>query len=169
LYASDNRIYRYLQIVKTANNISMLTDGQLMNLYLNRRLDKNIWEAVQEELLRRDKNWEQAPAFAARKALSEKMMNDPLPGIYKIGLLLLPMIFPVYIAIRSIKTENGSARFLLFLLLPGGLIGHYGINLYLAQGKIKKWRAYWTWLCLGYVLWLLLLFAGARIYFQHVV
>lgn len=152
-------------------NTSVLSDRQLIQLHLNCRLDKAILEVVYEELMRRDKDFEQTPIYLSQKVQRNKAVSDPLPGKYKTGLLLLPLIFPVYLAVKAIarcEVAAWKARFVLFLFLPGGLIGHYGINQYLAEGRIKRWRAYWTWLSLGYVLWMILLIIGAGFYFQNI-
>jgi hypothetical protein len=148
-------------------NTSMLTDVQLMHLYLNRRLDKAIRHAVYDELLYRNKDFEQSISYMELAMQINKKANDSLPGKYKTGLLLLPFIFPVYLAVKAIircEMHDWKPQLALFLLLPGGLVAHYGVNRYLAEGRSKKWRVYWTWLCLGYLLWTLLLVIWASIF-----
>lgn len=139
-------------------NTALLTDNQLISLYRNRSLDKAIINAVREELNKR----QLGPAAT--------VYNPRLPLPYKAGLLLLPMFFPLYLAILGIRECNDEAlkiRLVLFLFLPGGTLANYKVNAYLARGESRRWQAYWNWLALGWLLWTVILLGLAALYFKR--
>lgn len=148
--------------------IHLLTEEQLICLSLNRRLDSTIRLRVQAELQRRDPHWEQSVDYRNKRKQQADIENASLPKSYKAGLLLLPFLFPLYLAIKGIKECEDAALkgwLILFLLLPGGVLANYTVNQYLATGARKKWKAYWAWLCLGCLLWMFIACLLARVYF----
>lgn len=148
--------------------IHLLTEAQLICLSLNRRLDKSIRMQVQLELQRRDAHWEQSGYYLGKLKQQKDAANAPLPKGYKAGLLLLPLLFPLYLAIKGIKDCRDDAFkgwLILFLFLPGGILANYTVTQFLATGARKQWKAYWTWLCLGYWLWMVMVLFLAKVYF----
>ncbi len=145
----------------------LLTEEQLICLSLNRRLDTSIRLQVRQELQRRDPQWEQSVPYLERLREQEEVANAPLPREYRYGLLLLPFFFPLYLAIKGIRECKDAAIkgwLVVFLFLPGGVLANYTVNQYRATGAIRKWKAYWAWLCLGCLLWTVILLLLAKVY-----
>jgi hypothetical protein len=118
-------------------NPSNLTNYQLYEIIQNSQLDKRIRDIANEEFNNRKLSIDQIQQIIARHDSLFKKTEESLSLKYK----TLLVIFPFFIPIQSIN----AAKFL-------------------ANGQKRKWKEYWFYISLGYLLWTVLIILFFRFF-----
>lgn len=118
-------------------DLTKLTGYQLYELIQNTKLDQEIRTAANRDLERRKLNSAQIKDIAIRH--EAQFAPD--------------------------KDEPLALRMRLYLLIWPFTLGRYftGEPQYLSRGQKRKWKEYWLFMCLGYLLWtiVVILIGGA--------
>lgn len=117
-------------------NFSKLTDYQLYEIIQNSRLDEDIRKKANHEFNDRKLSIEQIQKIVAEHDKTFIPGNDePLKVQYKILVILLPFFIPLHSAFTA---------------------------KWLAKGQKRKWKDYWFYLSLGYLIWTIVVILIAR-------
>jgi uncharacterized membrane protein len=120
-------------------NLTNLTNQQLYEVIQNEDLDKGIRRIANDELNCRKLDVEQIKQLIAHHDLNFKPKSEPLETKYKMFVLL----FPFFIPIQSVFAGK-----------------------WLANGHKRKWKEYWLYLSLGYLLWTIIVMIIARYFLK---
>jgi hypothetical protein len=108
-------------------DVSKLTDYQLYGLSQNKKFDAGIRQLANKELNSRQLAEDRIQQIILKHDAQFKPGNDESLSLpYKISLIL----FPFFLQIQILFTSK-----------------------YLANNQVKKWKAYWFYLSLGWLLW----------------
>ena len=115
---------------------SQLTDYQLYEIIQDKKVHTHIRIVANKEFNNRNLSINDLREIVMRhESLSNKEESKPLAWQYKLLLIIFPFILPLDSII--------SRRFL--------------------SGKLNlKWRAYWSYICSGVILWAIVLFVFLR-------
>ena len=117
-------------------DLSKLTNYQLYGLIQNAKLDKAIRNLANSEFEKRNLGFDKIQAIAQKhdtQFVAEK--DEPLKTEYKILVLLLPGLFPIY-NILAAK--------------------------WLGEGQKRKWKEYWLYLSLAYFIWTIVILVFSK-------
>lgn len=110
-------------ICKTMDKI---TDFQIYALATNLNLDKYLKEQALKEFGKRNFSPEYARRLAIEYERVIPVMDPDFTALERTAIIAFPFIVPIHAIIA---------------------------NKYLAHGNIKKWKLYWRYLTIGWVIW----------------
>jgi hypothetical protein len=117
-------------------DISRLTNYQLFEIIQNSRLDTEIRKTANDEFNNRKLSAEEIQKIVARHdAQFQPDKDEGLKPEYKLLLILLPFVIPIQSAFAG---------------------------KWLAKGQKRKWKEYWLYLSLGYLLWTIIVILIAK-------
>ncbi|MBX9784170.1 MAG: hypothetical protein K2X48_12845 [Chitinophagaceae bacterium] len=116
-------------------NTSLLTDSQLYALKQNKRLSKEIRLAVGEELGKRNLSEAETQNLVNGFEIRKQGSQKKLAFKWKVLLLIFPFFFVIHNIIASIILDKGEER---------------------------KWKEYWLFVSLGFLLYTILIIVFAR-------
>jgi hypothetical protein len=116
---------------------SKLTNSQLYEIIQNSQLDKKIRDIANEEFNNRKLSIDQIQQIIAQHDSHFKKTEESLSLKYKAVLVL----FPFFIPIQSINATK-----------------------FLANGQKRKWKEYWFYISLGYLLWTVVIILFFRLF-----
>ena len=119
-------------------DFTKLSNYQLYEIIQNDYLGQDIRKVANDELDNRKLSIEEIKQLVAKHDLNYMpIKEDGLHISYKICLIL----FPFFIMIHSV--------------ISGRILAH---------GNKKKWRDYWKYICIGYLLWTLIILLFTKFY-----
>jgi hypothetical protein len=125
----------------TEMDLAKLTEYQLYELIQNAKLDKEIRTVAKQEFDRRKLTYAQIQDISLKhEAQFAPDKDEPLELRMKLYLLFWPFTLGRYFA---------------------------GIPRYLSKGQKRKWKEYWLFMCLGYLLWTIIVILIGREVFRH--
>ena len=116
---------------------SKLTNSHLYEIIQNSQLDKKIRDIANEEFNNRKLSIDQIQQIIAQHDSHFKKTEESLSLKYKAVLVL----FPFFIPIQSINATK-----------------------FLANGQKRKWKEYWFYISLGYLLWTVVIILFFRLF-----
>lgn len=117
-------------------NISKLTDYQLYVIIQNTRLDKNILTLANNEFNRRNLDTTQLKEI---KAQYESQLKLPEQKSLQLKTKIFLIIFPFFLPLQSIFAGK-----------------------FLTKGEKRKWKEYWLYISIGYLVWTIIIICIAR-------
>lgn len=114
---------------------TLLSDQQLYEIIRNKQISREIRIKAEQELERRNLSVEQLDELSLRFEKRTEASKKPLPLHWKIVLV----IFPFFIFIHNIVA-----------------------SLILDKGQETKWKQYWFYVSLGFLLYTILIFVFAK-------
>jgi len=122
-------------------NLKELTNYQLYELIQNKKLDTTITRLANDEFKARQLSVDQIQQIIARHdAQFQPERDEPLSVTHKIFLV----IFPFLTIIQAIIASK-----------------------YLATNNRKKWRDFWLYICIGYLVWTVGVIVVVRLLWSH--
>ncbi|MFT3747271.1 MAG: hypothetical protein QM768_03105 [Agriterribacter sp.] len=119
-------------------NISKLTDYQLYVIIQNSAIDKDIRNLANNEFNKRNLS---IPHIKEIISKHESQLKPPEQKSLKIEYKILLIIFPFFLPIQSI--------------FAGKL---------LVKGEKQKWKEYWLYISIGYLIWTIIIICFARLF-----
>jgi hypothetical protein len=122
-------------------NLSELSNYQLYGLIQNSKLDRSIREMAGVEFAMRKVTIEELENIISKHDTTLKSAKESLSPEFKTLLVLFPFILPFQSLIAT---------------------------RYLATGKKQKWKDYWLYIMMGYLLWTIIVVGLAKfVLFRH--
>ena len=119
---------------------SQLTDYQLYEIIQDKKLHNHIRIVANKEFNKRNLSINDLREIVLRhESLYNKVEEKALPWQYRILLIICPFILPLHTIIAS-RFLTGNAN--------------------------RKWKAYWLYICFGFVVWTIALLAFSRFIFS---